>query len=93
MPRGAGSYPLKVTITKFTKGECPSGFKIGDSWDVDPSKTPNGMCSGAYGAMAGALRALGFGADFPWAENSDLYYVSCPDHKVQTIYEIRRIRE
>lgn len=93
MPKGAKVYPLRVTIKEITKGECPQEFKVGQSWDINPQQTPNGMCAGAYLSMAGTLRALGYGAEFPNAENNDFYYVSCPDPKRQVVYEIRRIRE
>ena len=39
---------VKVTVHSVLKGECPAGFKVGDSWIIDSGKTPGGMCASAY---------------------------------------------
>ncbi|MFC2018510.1 TIGR04076 family protein [Chloroflexota bacterium] len=86
------SYQVKVTVHEVTKGDCPRGVKVGDSWLVKRGETPGGMCSSAYNAVAPAMRTFRFGGEHPWDVDKDVAYVSCPDPKHWVIYEVRRLR-
>lgn len=86
-----GPYKVKVTIQSVTQGECPQGFKAGDSWLIEDGKTPCGMCARAYASLAETIQVLRYGGEFPWCENKDVATVSCPDPKRWLIYEVRRL--
>ena len=88
----SATYKVKVTVHSVTKGECPSGFKVGDSWLIDNGKTPSGMCADAYTSIAPAIRAFWLGGEQPWDEDRDITCRSCPDPEHLVIYEIRRLR-
>ena len=77
------AYKVKVTIESVTKGECRQGFKAGDSWVIEDSKTPGGMCASAYNAVAPQ----------PWDSNKDVTRVACPDPEHRLIYQVSRLRE
>ncbi len=85
-------YKVKVTVQSVTKGECPQGFKSGDSWLIEDGKTPGGMCAGAYNSVAPAIRVFRLGGAQPWEKNEDVTYVSCPDPEHWVIYEVKRLR-
>lgn len=87
----AEPYKIQVTLKSITKGECPMGFKPGDTWVLE-GKTPDGMCTSAYQAIFPAYRILRFGGEQPWDEDKDVTYVSCPDHERVSVYEVRRLR-
>ncbi len=82
---------VKVTIVNMKAG-CSLGFKPGDSWILEPTKTPTGMCAQVYQALHIALVTMGFGGEFPFMEK-DVTWYSCPDPNRQVIYEIRRLDE
>ncbi len=82
---------VKVTIVNMKAG-CSLGFKPGDSWIVEPTKTPDGMCAQVYQALHIAIVTMGFGGEFPFMEK-DVTWYSCPDPNRQVIYEIRRLEE
>jgi len=86
------AYKVKVTIESVTKGECPQGFKVGDSWIIEDGKTPGGMCAGAYNSVAPAIRLFRLGGEQPWDTNKDVTHVSCPDPKHRVIYQVTRLR-
>ena len=83
---------VKVTIESVIKGECPQGFKAGDSWIVEDGKTPGGMCAGAYNSVAPAIRLFRLGGEQPWDANKDTTHVSCPDPEHWVIYQVTRLR-
>ena len=85
------SYKVKVTIVSIV-GECTAGHKVGESWLIE-SKTPGGMCSGAYETLAPYIRVLRYGGEFPWAEDKDLVRFACPDAENPVVFELRRIRD
>ena len=89
----AEPYKIQVTIKEITKNECPSGFKVGESWLIEDGKTPEGrMCSSAYELVLPWIRILRYGGELPWSEDKDVTLASCPDANVQVIYEVRRLR-
>jgi uncharacterized repeat protein (TIGR04076 family) len=85
-------YRVKVAVHLVTKGECPQGFKVGDSWVIEDGKTPGGMCAGAYNSVAPTIRTLRLGGEHPWDEDKDVAYVSCPDPKHSVVYQVTRLR-
>jgi len=68
---------------------CHSGHQIGDEW-VFNYMTPPGMCSLAYNALYPVALTLLFGGTFPWQDDPDVITVSCPDHEVNNVFELRR---
>ncbi len=70
---------------------CHSGHQIGDEWVFD-YMTPGGICSLAYNSIYPVALTLQFGGMFPWQDDPDVIHVSCPDGKVNNIFELRRIR-
>jgi uncharacterized repeat protein (TIGR04076 family) len=84
-------YKIKVTIDSETRGSCPEGFKVGDSWIIDADKTPNGMCALAYNALFPVIRAFRWGGESR-GDNKDVTYLQCPDSKRGLLYEIRKVR-
>jgi len=82
---------VKVTVHEVTKGQCPQGHKVGDSWLIKDGKTPGGMCASAYNTIYPTIRVFRLGGQHPWDEDKDVNYVSCPDRKRWLIYEVRRL--
>jgi len=88
----AESFKVMVTVESVLKGECPQGFKAGDSWLIEDGKTPGGMCASAYYAAYPAIRLFRLGGEHPWDENKDVTRVSCPDPERVLIMEVKRLR-
>lgn len=82
---------VKVTVHSMIKGECPQGFKVGDSWTIDSGKTPSGMCASAYYAVFPFIRAFRFGGEVPWSDDKNVAHVLCPDAKRGVVYEVKKI--
>ena len=83
---------VQVTIVEAKEG-CPLGFKLGDTWIVDPTRTPvPDMCSDAYEAVHRAIVSMGFGGEFPFHQK-DVAWAVCPDPHRPVVYEIRRLEE
>ena len=87
-----GLYNVKVTLRSVTKGECPGGFKVGDSWLIENGETPGNMCADAYISIAPAIRTFWLGGEQPWDEDKDITCRSCPDAEHMVIYELKRLR-
>jgi uncharacterized repeat protein (TIGR04076 family) len=87
-----GPYKVKVTVKSVTKGKCPQGFKVGDSWLIEDAKTPGGMCTGAYEVVGPTINLFRYGGEHPWDKDKDVTLVSCPDQEHWVIYEVRRLR-
>ncbi|MDP7525957.1 MAG: TIGR04076 family protein [Dehalococcoidales bacterium] len=84
-------YDVQITVKSVTTGNCSQGFKPGDTWLVR-SRTPEGMCLAAFGALFNTLGVFRFGGERPHDEDRDVTLISCPDLKHQVIYELRRLR-
>lgn len=83
---------VQVTIVEMEEG-CPLGFKLGDTWIVDPTRTPvPDMCADAYEAVHRAIVSMGFGGEFPFHQK-DVTWAACPDPLRPVVYEIRRLEE
>ncbi|MFH1002633.1 MAG: TIGR04076 family protein [Chloroflexota bacterium] len=84
-------YQVKLTVVS-QQGHCQAGHRVGDAW-VLGSKTPEGICTGAFHTMQSAYRVMRFGGELPWDEDKDVTYVACPDAKNPVVFEVRRLRE
>lgn len=69
---------------------CNSGHKIGDEWVIS-YRTPGDMCFAAYNSIFPFALVLMNGGTFPWQPDPDVLTVSCPDHEVVNVFELRRI--
>ncbi|MFC1958853.1 TIGR04076 family protein [Chloroflexota bacterium] len=69
---------------------CHVGHETGDEW-VLKDKTPEGICTWAYNSIYPMALTLQYGGMFPWQQDPDILQVSCPDGKVNNIFELRRI--
>lgn len=79
--------PIRITIKG---GKCQGQinnrgqvFMVGDT-------TPEGMCTGAWMAVAPYVMALQYGSNFPWEPEEGYALVHCPDPKGITL-ELRRV--
>ena len=83
---------VKVTVHEITKGICPAGMKVGDSWIIE-NKTPDGMCATAYNVLYPTIRAIRLGGQttISGGPDSDVAYLSCPDRNRWVIYELKRV--
>ncbi|MFH0914219.1 MAG: TIGR04076 family protein, partial [Chloroflexota bacterium] len=87
----AEGYRIRLTVSSV-KGTCDAGHKVGDSWVLE-SKTPAGVCMSAFSTLYPYIRALRFGAEFPWCEDKDVAYIACPDPQNPVVFEVRRLRQ
>ena len=71
-------------------GPCDIGLIPGTEWVVSEG-CPEGLCTLAYNAMFPMIFALQSGGTFPWQEDPDISFASCPNPNVNNVYEIRRL--
>lgn len=71
------------------KGECPFGYKVGDTFTFD-TKTPPDMCHWAHLVILPFATALRFGGNIPW-EKEGVCRVCCPDPNNPVVFKIRRV--
>lgn len=80
---------MRVRVT-ITDGVCSGGFHHeGDVVDLDWT-TPEGMCLGAYMAVAPYAMAMLAGGSFDWETEDGAAMVHCPDPDGLTM-ELRRL--
>ena len=80
---------IKVTVKA---GQCQGRFhKVGDVFIVEET-TPNGMCLGAWNAIAIYVMVLHFGANLPWEKEEGVATIHCPDPAGIT-FELRRTEQ
>jgi uncharacterized repeat protein (TIGR04076 family) len=80
----------KVTLEIVSqKGECPSGHKVGQKFDVSGA-TPGGLCPSAYHSAYPAIFALKFGGQLPWEEEEGTAHIACPDPENPVVMKITR---
>ncbi len=73
-------------------GNCQGKIhKVGQVLTVEQT-TPEGMCLGAWNAIAPYLTALRYGGSFPWEKEEGVAIIHCPDPKGITL-ELRRIEQ
>lgn len=82
---------IEVEVISIIKGECPFGYKPGDTFRFD-DKTPPGICHWAYLVILPFATALRFGGNIPW-EDQGMCRVCCPDPHNPVVFEIRRVDE
>ncbi len=82
-------YQIQIKVVSV-KGKCSREHFVGEQWTVD-TKTPAGICLGAFGALFPYMRALMFGGSFPWQDDPDMNRVACPDADNPVVFEVRRI--
>ena len=81
--------PVHITITD---GICQGGIHdVGQIYTVEET-TPEGICIGAWNAIAPYLAALNNGANFSWEKEDGVATIHCPDPGGITL-ELRRIDE
>ena len=83
---------VKLTVHSILKKECPMGLKVGDSWLMEDSKTPTGMCAALFCTAYPVIRTFRLGGEHPWDEDKDVTHVSCSDPESILILEVKRLR-
>ena len=80
---------MSVRIT-IKAGKCHGNIhNVGQVFTVDRT-TPEGICPGAWNAIAPYVTALRFGASFPWEKRKDAATIHCPDPEGITL-ELKRL--
>ncbi len=87
----AGPFKVKLKVSSV-QGRCSAGHRVGESWTLE-TKTPEGICVGAFQSLQSAYRVMRFGGELPWCEDKDVTYVACPDAAHPVVFEVRRLRE
>ena len=79
--------PVRIVVKD---GECQGKIhRVGQVFTVRGT-TPEGMCLGAWNAVAPYLTALGYGGNFPWEKEEGVATIHCPDPNGITL-ELRRM--
>ena len=89
MPEDRYDVAAKVVSQK---GTCACEHKVGDEWLLG-TKTPEGLCLSAFGAVFPYARVLAVGGSFPWETDPDVASAACPDADNPVVFELRRIRK
>ena len=85
---GPNGTTVRIEIVEIMgSGECPSGFKVGHTWEVADGLCPQGMCAWAFNAILPFIATLRFGGRFPWRDEP-MARVCCPDANNPVVYEI-----
>ncbi len=87
----AERYDVAVKVVS-QQGTCGAEHKVGDEWTIS-SKTPAGMCMGAFNTLYPDIRVLRYGGSLPWETDPDVTTLACPDAKNPVVFELRRIRK
>lgn len=83
---------MKIRITVI-RGECLGGIhKVGQEFTYEHT-TPEGICLGAWNAIAPYLITLSCGGNFPWEKEDGVATIRCPDPKAGITLELRRVEE
>ena len=85
------TYEVAVKVVS-QKGTCGAEHKVGDEWVIG-TKTPAGICLGAFGALYPNTRVLRFGGSFPWVTDPDVTTIACPDAENPVVFELRRLKK
>lgn len=81
--------PVRITVSG---GSCSTKtHRVGQVLTVGRT-TPEGMCLGAWNAVAPYVTALRFGANFPWEKEKGVTTIHCPDPKGITL-RLERVEE
>ena len=87
----ADRYDVAVKVVSQI-GTCDNEHAVGEEWIIH-SKTPEGMCLGAFNSILLDLRVLMFGGRLPWTEDPDVARIACPDAINPVVFELRRLRK
>ena len=84
-------YKVLVKVVE-ARGHCGHGHKLGETFDIDGTKTSGNPCLEIAGNLYWNATALSNGATLPWAKgkDKDITYVACPDPKNTIVFELRR---
>ena len=85
------AYDMKITVVS-QQGHCRAEHKVGDQWTVT-GKTPEGICLAAFNTLYPNLRAMQYGASFPWGADPDTSFAACPDAKNPVVFELKRLKK
>jgi len=81
-------YQVGIKVVS-QKGTCHAGHKVGDEWVIG-SKTPEGICLGAFHTLYPTLFSLIIGAPM-WGPDPDVSTIACPDANNPVVFEMRRL--
>ena len=70
------THKVRVTVHAITRGRCPGGYKVGDSWLIENGRTPEKICGDAFTSIYPAIRLLWLGESQPWDNEPDTTYRS-----------------
>ncbi|MFC1828134.1 TIGR04076 family protein [Thermodesulfobacteriota bacterium] len=79
--------PIRITVKG---GKCQGRINDRGQVFMVEDTTPEGMCTGAWMAVAPYIMALRYGGNFPWEDKEGYALIHCPDPKGITL-ELRRI--
>lgn len=82
-------YDVRIELISQLK-ECPNGHKVGDTFVVG-SKTPAGICLGAFGSLLPYITTLRCGGSFPWENEAGTGTFCCPDPEVVNVFRLVRV--
>lgn len=74
------------------KGYCGAGYQEGDEIKFCGHSVEGRTCIIALYSMLPRVFALKYGAEFPWAMDTDVSLHACPDPNNPVVFEIRRHR-
>jgi uncharacterized repeat protein (TIGR04076 family) len=78
---------IRITVKQ---GQCAGKFhEVGQSFVVEDT-TPEGMCLGAWNAIAPYVTTLRCGGNFPWESQEGVTTIHCPDPNGITL-EVKRV--
>ena len=78
-PKGPNPKKMMIEVEE-SKGECAYGYKVGDKFEIEGLKTPEGFCGAAWSLLFPVLFALNFGASFDFEDNPNCKTkTACPD--------------
>ena len=81
--------PVRITVKR---GKCQGDIhEIGQEFTVNET-TPEGICIGAWDAIAPYIITLQCGGNFNWEEEKGVATIHCPDPK-GILLELRRIEK
>jgi len=87
----AERYAVKIKVIS-QKGTCAYDHKVGEEWILN-TKTPEGICLGAFNSLLSNARVLMFGGSFPWEPDPDVSTIACPDSENPVVFELRKVRK
>jgi len=84
----AKRFDVRITLVSQLK-KCPNGHRAGDEFVVG-SKTPAGLCMGAFASLLPFITTLRFGGAFPWEKTVGEGTFCCPDPEVVNVFHLKR---